>query len=349
MESSIRIEERAAQWLARRDGDSWGERDQAAFDAWLQQSTAHVVAFVRLEAAWLQAKRLKALNTGEPGVLPVTQEWQPESSLAGDPSVVDAKATQATGMAKKRTRYIAAIAASVVLVVALGIVAYSWQFGSSYRTPVGGVASVPLADGSKVTLNTDSKVRLAIDETERRILLDQGEAYFEVAKDPARPFVVDAGTRRVVAVGTKFSVRRENDEVRVVITEGRVRIEDDSETAARSNDTAPYMLAAGNVARATDAGVLVEEHTVADVETQLSWRTGHLIFRNTPLGEAIAEFNRYNTRQIVIDDPDVAGLRVSGKFRSTQFEAFVRLLEAGFPVSAERVDDRIVLTHRQER
>jgi hypothetical protein len=116
-------------------------------------------------------------------------------------------------------------AATVLLsVVAVGYIVFS-QPGERYSTPVGGMASLPLQDGSHVTLNTASRVRVELTAGERRIDLDQGEAFFEVAKDKNRPFVVRAGDKRVIAVGTKFSVLREDSDVRVVVTEGTVRVE----------------------------------------------------------------------------------------------------------------------------
>lgn len=363
---SVQIEELAGQWLARRDSSGWSERDEADFQAWLEQSTAHIVAFVRLEAAWKQAKRLKALSAGVPaGQVPSPQEWQltpffdkadqtevPASwgsafsrlsdHRTGKPETPDPGAVE-----PRRFRLIRALAASVLLVAAGSVVWYVWPAGSDYSTPVGGLASVPMSDGSKITLNTDSEVRVDLENpAERRVELQKGEAFFEVAKDPTRPFVVTVGKKRVIAVGTAFSVRRNGNDVRVAITEGRVRIEDAAERSAKRSvaDDGVSTLAAGSVARATNAGVLIQEKPIPEIENDLSWRTGYLIFRDMVLADAVAEFNRYNTRKIVIEDPTVAATRVSGKFRSTQFEAFVRLLEEGFPIRAHAVDDHIVLT-----
>jgi len=93
--------------------------------------------------------------------------------------------------------------------------------GTRYSTPVGEIASVPMRDGSKVTLNTDSQIRVTLTDSERRVDLKYGEAFFEVSKDPKRPFVVNAGGKRVIAVGTQFSVRRDANDIQVVVTEGR--------------------------------------------------------------------------------------------------------------------------------
>jgi transmembrane sensor len=201
-----------------------------------------------------------------------------------------------------------------------------------------------MADGSKVTLNTDSQIRISLTDTERRVELGHGEAYFEVSKDPNRPFIVRAGSKRVIAVGTKFSVRREGDDIEVVVTEGKVRLEDSAGgRESRADGSADVFLTPGSVARADEAGVLVQRMTLPEAEEQLSWRTGVLMFRDQSLQEAVAEFNRYNERKIVIEDPAVASLKIEGNFRATNLEAFVRLLESGFPVRAELKPDQIVL------
>jgi len=349
------IDEAAGDWLARRDTGTWSEADQAAFDRWLNESPLHRVAFLRLENIWENSRRLKALGAGiAPGEVPPSGSWnlspffeRAESPQTMAPSSNEQDALHApTGQRSvehERRRVLRALAAAVLLVVALSTGWLLWPTGVTYRTPVGGTASVPMSDGSKVTLNTNSQVRIALTEHERRIELERGEAFFEVAKDLQRPFVVSAGDQHVIAVGTKFSVRREADEVVVVVTEGRVRVQ----MAAQSTriDAAP-LLSAGTIAHASDAGVLLEEKPVAEAEEALSWRSGVLVFRDVTLAEAVAEFNRYNTRPVIIEDDDIAEFTVAGNFRATNVDAFVRLLERGYPLRVEQRDDRIVLSRR---
>jgi transmembrane sensor len=341
MENSRQIEDTAADWLARRDGSDWRASDEAELDVWLQAATAHRVAFLRLEAAWQQADRLKVLGAGmPPGAVPAPGAWQASPFFDGGAAVLAATAVAAEDAPRWFPRY-RAMAAMLLLGVFVAAGWFLYPFGgSSYSTDVGGLAAVPMSDGSKVTLNTDSKIRVAVSETERVVNLRQGEAYFEVAKDPSRPFVVQAGDKRVVAVGTKFSVRRTHDDIRVVVTEGKVRVE----TGTGRPETPAAELVAGTVARSDSDGTLVQEKPLADIEEYLSWRSGFLVFRDMTLGDAVTEFNRYNTRKIVIDDPAVSAIRIGGNFRSTNVDAFVRLLEQGFPIRASRQDDQIVLT-----
>lgn len=329
---SQHIEQRAAEWLAHRDSESWTASDDVALQAWLNESTANRVAYLRLGAAWHQANRFKALGAGvKPGVVPAPGEWfQTKATKLPE---VSAASRQAFHHPYR------AVAASVLIAIAVSIGWFLWSTGPTYSTEVGGLEAVPLPDGSKATLNTNSEIRVAVTETERRVDLKQGEAFFDVAKDPRRPFVVKAGAKRIVAVGTKFSVRREGDDVRVVVTEGQVRIE----RGRGGGREQVAQLSAGAIARATDVGTLIQQKPLPEAEELLSWRSGYLVFRDMPLADAVAEFNRYNAKQIVIEDARVAAIRIGGNFRSTNVDAFVRLLEDGFPIRVERRDDQIIL------
>ena len=229
------------------------------------------------------------------------------------------------------------MAASVLC--ALGaMLAYFRASGSSYHTAVGGIVAVPLVDGSKILLNTNSELKVDLTESERSVRLEQGEAYFNVAHDPRRPFIVSVGERRIVAVGTAFSVWRNEDDVRIAVTEGKVRFE--------KSDRSNVLLPPGSVARTLHDEVTMQQRTVAEVDEALSWRTGFLTFHDTPLADAVAEFNRYSMRKIILEDPAIAALRLSGKFQFSQSDAFVRLLERSFPVQAAWSADRIVLNRR---
>lgn len=375
MASSRQIERIAAAWLARRDGEDWSQPDQNSLDAWLLQSTAHRVAFLRLDAAWEHSGRLKALGAGaQAGAIPPRDQWSRSpfesndlayahagddtAAIPADPGATPAGVAGAPpdlrGIAfAARTpappRRLARLAGTGLAVLVACILGWGWQRQASteqasYLTTLGDLLSVPLSDGSNATLSSDSRMRVALSNGERRIQLDQGEAFFEVAKDPARPFVVSIGGRQVVAVGTRFAVRRIGNDLRVVVTEGTVRLQSGSSPAAPRTPTT--LLQAGSVAMASRQGLLVRTGTVEDAERQLDWRGGYVTFRDTPLEEAAAEFNRYNARKIVIGDSAVATMRVGGNFRWSNAEAFVRLLEQAFPVRAEAHPDRIVLHSR---
>jgi transmembrane sensor len=324
--------------MARRDGEEWAKADQAELEAWLSASTAHRVAFLRLQSAWPEAGRLKVL--GRNGLL---QPGERRRVLApSQPAVTPGPAAIPSYQSRESRVVGASIAASLVLVAVLA----GWLglplHANSYRTDVGGISAISVKDGSTITLNTDSGIRIALSDTERRVDLEKGEAFFEVAKDPKRPFVVCVGDQRAIAVGTKFSVRREQNGIRVIVTEGRVRVEHSA--AHRPPETA--MISPGGVAVAGVAGVLVQDKSLSDAEERLSWRQGNLVFHDTLLTEAVAEFNRYNTRQIDIEDPEIGVLRIGGQFRTNNAQGFVRLLADAFPIQIESNDTRIILRHR---
>jgi transmembrane sensor len=351
------LEQEAVDWVVRRDSGEWGDDDQRQLDAWLATSTAHRVAFLRLQAGWDEARRLKALGTGHPrGSVPPPRAWR-ESPYFESSRAAPSDTPKEPGLPDRpaRTRssrpWRLAIAASLVLALGIGAYYSLHEGGERYSTPIGGVASVPLRDGSKITLNTRSQVRVDLSPTERRIDLDRGEAFFEVAKDARRPFVVRAGDKRIIAVGTQFSVSRNGNDVRVVVTEGTVRLETDgrplrvqSSGADSSLAPASIPLTAGSVARARDEDLLVKNESLPQAEEILSWRQGYLIFHDTPLREAVDEFNRYNIHQMSVADRGAASMQISGMFRPTNYDAFVRLLQDGYALHVTASEDRTVLS-----
>lgn len=378
MAGSRQIERAAAAWLARRDGGDWSPGDQLEFDAWIAQSTAHRVAWLRLQAAWAQSDRLKALAAGVPaGEVPARGAWSAsphaprgEAQASGqddrDDDTFDtvaepsnaAHATPAVAApphrpmptpraTPRRPRIARYAAAAAIAVVAMSLL-WGWRhYGviehRSYRTAMGALDTIGLADGSRATLSSDSRIEVALSRAQRHVALEHGEAFFDVAKDPGRPFAVEAGARRVIAVGTRFSVRRDGADLRVVVTEGTVRLESEPVDGHTQPTT---LLPAGSIALAGANGVLVRSGSIEDAERYVDWRNGYLVFRDTALSAAAAEFNRYNTRRLVIGDAAVGQLRVGGNFRWSNAEVFVGLLEQAMPVRAERLPDRIVLHSR---
>lgn len=357
MASRQQDEQEATAWLLRQDGGPWTVDDARAFEAWLAQSAGHRAAYYRFKGAWQEAGRLGALlgpsvaeGHGADAVLATDAEG--DVDVDADPDVdagtrphgqADAKSPR-----RRARRRLPVLAIAASLACAVGLAALTYRLlpppSNVYATRVGAMETVALSDGSRLTLNTDSQLRIDMDASDRRVRLRQGEAFFEVAKDPSRPFVVEAGDKRIIAVGTAFSVRRNGDDVRVVVSEGRVRVE----TVGRGAGATPApLLDAGMVARTQGEAVLVQSRSEREIAQNLSWRTGQLVFRDTPMAEAVAEFNRYNTRKLVIEDAAVDDLRIGGIFRANQLDAFVSLVQQGFPVQARTEDDRIVLASRK--
>jgi transmembrane sensor len=204
-----------------------------------------------------------------------------------------------------------------------------------FATGVGQRRDVVLADGSKVTLNTASLIEVRYAPDRRDIRLLEGQAMFHVAKNPGRPFVVSANDRQVTAFGTTFDVRiRQSGQVQVLLVEGRVRVEP---TRRQGLDRLIPALARTDLrpgeeffADASGTGNV----TNADVERETAWDRGVLIFRNDSVGEAVREINRYSAMQLLIDDPGVASLKISGIFPTASREDFIAALQTLYPVAA---------------
>lgn len=344
-ERARQIECTAAAWLARRDGDHWSDDDQRAFDAWLDADTAHRVAFLRLDATWREAGRLAALAVGpHAGVVPARGAWRRSPYFRPETAVAPAASPDKVARRGRRSRHrplMAAVAAVVLVAMVVG--ALSWQRGheivrGAWATAIGAQELVHLADGSTATLSGDTALRAELGRRERDIHLLRGEALFDVAPDHARPFVVHVRGYRVIAVGTRFDVRRDDDRLRVVVTRGLVRLQP-AGGASRTTTELP----AGSIADVGAAGVVVRHVPEESANDYLGWRDGYANFHDTPLVDAVSEFNRYNRPQIVIGDRSLDGLRVGGHFRLDNNAAFVRLLQAMFPVRAEIRSHDIVL------
>lgn len=305
------IEERAADWLARQDGDAWHAGLQAELDAWLDADLRHRVAWLRLRAAWRQADALAGQAVVRPGAawaLPRFSQWR--------------------------------MAAGLLLVC--GMTAFiapklDWREGERHATRIGENRTIALADGSRLTLNTATRLRTA-PGAGRKVWFDSGEAWFDIAHDPAHPFVVEAGNTRITVLGTRFSVRRDGDDTRVLVENGRVRVTQ----AGDQGDTVE--LTRNQEARTHATHIVQAERSQAELEQRLAWREGRIVFDQATLADAVAEFNRYNERKLVVNDPAVAAVRIGGSFAPSNVDGFVRLLEQGFGLQAARGSGQIVLS-----
>lgn len=328
-ESSEPVEAIAGLWLARRDrGLSAAEQDE--YLQWLRDDPQHGQVISRLDGTW---KCLDGLA-----------EWRPHHSGHPNPDLL---APRLNWWQRKNWTLGASVLAAAAA-IALGVYVFQANRGRVQHVEVahGGVRVLPrperlvLADGSVVELNAGSRIQTAFTPGERRVRLLRGEALFSVAKNPARPFVVEAGAIAVRAVGTAFDVRRGTEEVEVLVTEGKVHLE---RPPAEGSTAAATPLIAGQraVIDAVDPTRLPVITTVnaATLQQALAWQAVRLEFSELPLTEVVAEFNLRNTQQLVIGDVETGKLRLGGTFRTDNIEGFVRLLAASFGVKADYRDD----------
>ncbi len=306
------IEEQAAQWLAKEDRglDIDG---RAALDTWLNSNTANRVAYLQLKAVWRRADRLAALRTPGTGL---RARWQ---------------------TARPSWR----IAAALTLFIALGGGGALYVYmasATSYTTVVGEFQTVHLSDGSRIEMNTDTHLTTKLTSTARTVKLDRGEAYFDVVHDGNRPFVVLAGNRRITDIGTKFTVRRDGDDVNVTVAEGRVRVE----TLSGANADA-VIGNANDMLISKREGTLVARTRSEDVQNATSWRRGLLVFNQATLADAAEEFNRYNHRKLVVVGK-ARDIRIGGVFRANNLDVFAALVKTGLRLKVEDKDEAIIVS-----
>jgi transmembrane sensor len=197
-----------------------------------------------------------------------------------------------------------------------------------FSTAVGQQATVTLPDGSSLTLNTDTRVRTVANPDKRIVVLDRGQAFFRVAKDARHPFVVTAGGRTVTALGTAFEVRLDKGKFKVVLVEGRVRVES-APAAPEMSNAIPKGAAPARIATDMSAGsqLVASDHAdwrvrSVNVTQETSWLQGQLIFDDEALGDVVAELNRYSPRKMVFADQRLAQRRISGVYTPGDVQAF---------------------------
>jgi transmembrane sensor len=321
------IESEAAGWLIRLEEDE-SVVARAEFDAWAASDPRNHAAFLRLEKTWSRADVLSKLRPLDGAVdAQVLDKF-------GVPTPIFEEQAESPNPRKHKV-WMAVAAALLVAATGAGIWAETLRSGwQVYRTEFGGFQRVALADGSTAMLNTNSELRVRLSSSRREIVLEKGEALFTVAHDIRRPFDVTAGDTIVRAVGTAFSVRlRDRLQVEVIVKEGRVAIDppDDSLNGKLPQPTAlptSSTLAAGEAVSVKAHRLHVERIAAADLTRKLAWTQGRLSFDRATLAEAVAEFNRYNRKQLVIDDPAISGLRIGGAFDATDLDSFVSALRS---------------------
>ena len=330
------IEAAAARWLLKRDDGEWTPADQAELDRWLRASPSHRVSFIRLGSLWRKANQLKSLAGAVPrGQVPPRYSLQPRRAFSGQ----DLTAGDRRGGLGYRKTAVAAFAAGLVLLLAVGL-HIGLHGPATYSTDIGGFSRIRTADGSTIELNTATEIKVTITPTRREIELVRGEAFFEVAKDAARPFTVYAHQHRITALGTQFSVWSRVDSIQVSVVDGSVGV---LLAASRPKSPDSTILTAGTITEVGVNRITPRAHDTDAMARSLAWRQGYINLVNTSLSEAVAELNRYSTRQIVIADPALESIKVGGNFRMDNVEACLRSFEI-LGIHSERQDGRIILT-----
>ncbi|MGC2165910.1 MAG: FecR domain-containing protein [Gallionella sp.] len=316
-EAKSQIEQAATAWLARKHSGNWNAADEKAHAQWLAADPAHPVAWFYAQAAWEKLADLRPFAAADLRAArrkrTATPRWQTGLALAG----------------------ICALVAGLVMVQFPG----SFADKQTYQTARGEQRTVMLADNSSVELNTASKLEIDYSLGCRCLRLLQGEAVFKASHGDLRTFEVQVGKAVVRDIGTEFWIRQEPARLAVAVIEGAVEI-------SPQPGIAYTRLSAGD-RLAYDSSSQPLNNFSTQIADLIAWRTGNLVFRDTPLTEVLTEFARYHNVNIEMDSR-MADYHLSGRFASKDLEGLLKLLESAYPVNVQQPStDRLRLQFRR--
>jgi len=306
----------AAAWIARLHGPARSAELEAGFRRWLATDPQNAQAFEGMTEIW------DAVIGATPGRFPRVHTW---------------------GRARpSHSRMLLAATILAIVGSSVAYLAYLFWRDPTYVTAVGQRRRIELADGSHISLNSNSRLVVLYRNDARRVQLQQGEALFEVAASARRPFVVVAGDREVTALGTSFVVRQDPDRTAVTLVDGRVTISSTDVTSGLSDAAPPArMLHPGE--RVTITALRTEKLDTPSVDSITAWRRGEVMFDHTPLDQAAQEMNRYDPVALVVENPAAAKLHVSGNYKTGDSEGFARAIANMYGLELREQDGRLYL------
>lgn len=311
------VDDQAVRWFVLLRDDEATEDDRIAFAEWLAADPAHETAWRSLERMW------GGLDAVAPKVLPDR-----------DRSLEKKQRNQRTKASRRRASGLKGVAASVALLVAIGV---GWQMLpvgllADHRTAIGERRMIALQDGSEVELGAATAINVSFSTNERRIKLLAGEAFFTVAKDPSRPFIVAAGDGEVKVLGTSFDVKLA-DVITVAVASSAVEV---------SNATSPPVkVAAGQVIHYDKRKISAV--TAADLETIQAWRQEQLVFRDVPLDNVLADLARYRRGSIVLLDKSLGQRHVTAVFEARNGDTALDSIARSLSLRVYRLTDLLTI------
>tara|TARA_R110000868_G_scaffold9117_9_gene46139 strand:- start:749 stop:1735 length:987 start_codon:yes stop_codon:yes gene_type:complete len=312
---SKKIDQEAAQWVVRQDSGALSGDATQSFDAWMAADARHRGAYYRACAIFLHYDRAAALGP----------DFNPESFVR--------KSQLFSSQSSRRRAFLGgAAAASIAIAVGLG-----FNFRTvRYETKVGELRTIVLSDGSVVTLNTASSVEVSYSQDHRNIRLVEGEVFFDVAKDANRPFIVMADATEVHAIGTSFLVRAVDRKLsHVLVRHGVVDVSCSAAGQRQSIRVPENTKVVSGIDASGEISLNGEAIAADEIDQALIWREGMISLDNTSLRDAASEFGRYSDVRIVIDDPSVAALLVTGMFSVHNPEDFANAVGSSFGLKVE--------------
>lgn len=335
------IDRIAAEWFARVRLDDLSASDKRDFDEWLSADERHRAAYEALGLDWADMRKSSKLA-----------EMASEISADTRPSRPRVFADWFGRIVRPRAAFAAfggtALAAMLAWFLFVPAGEPGGVVGEVLETRVAEIRNATLDDGSLVTIGAKSALEVVFDDTQRRVVLNEGEAFFSVEKDPERPFLVFAGETVVRVVGTQFDVHRGPDGVEVTVLEGVVEV---LEGAVNSKELPEdvdkkHVLTAGQKALSSPTGEVSDVEAVSAYETA-AWRSGRLVYDNASLREVIADANRYYDGRIELASSAIGDLRVSASFRTDEIDTLVNTLTRGLPVDARRPSPGLIVLHER--
>jgi transmembrane sensor len=310
---STDVRAEAAAWIARLRDEQRGPDLEAQFRGWIDENEEHRRAFTRMTQVWEQAGKIR---------------MRARDGISAIPK----------GRSSRFNRWAPSLAATLILVAAGAV--YYWRDGA-LETGVGQRQTRLLRDGTRVVLNTDTRIEVNYDQHWRRVRLIRGEAWFNVSKHATWPFIVSVGDQEVRALGTSFIVRRDTQDLSVTLVDGQVSVTPSSRDEDATSQ-APQILTPGQRL------VVSRHHELAVDRPELSrvtaWERGQVEFAETPLEDAVTEMNRYTTTRITVPDAEVAQLRIGGVFHAGDSDEFIKVVTAAFDLRADRNGGDTVLS-----
>jgi transmembrane sensor len=322
------IDNEAAGWLTKLDRGNVSAGDRRALKLWLSQAPEHAQALDKLAAMWSEMDFL--LN----GIPETNKRNVPNPFLLLMPS--------------RKMTY--ALSVFVICTVSL----FFWQGPepvatetSFHSTRIGTHRLEQFSDGSSAHLNTNSIIETEFSNFARIVRLLRGEALFDVTHDPDRPFIVYAGNRVVKAIGTKFVVRLDSENIVLTVTDGQVQLSKRQKgdgPAPKSQEQEIILVSKGERVEVNDEVATPKPEVIQnnDLERQLSWVSGQLVFENERLEQVIEEVSRYVPDRIIIDDPELLDTRISGRLKIGDTDALLEAIEVSFNVQADHTGDRAI-------
>lgn len=316
------ISQQASEYVIRLYSGELTAKEETEITTWCEASNDNQAAFEQALAIWEAAPEL-----------PQKSSWRDKL--------------------ERRFYHFRYIAASLFLVTAClflflkgedTVLEHSLNLVQRYATAIGEVSNIGLSDGSQITLNTATEVKVNFTPNRRELWLEKGEAFFDIAKDKSRPFLIYTNSKIVRVVGTKFNIKLSESGFDISVAEGIVAVESENQLTSLP-DQAPLYLEAGAVASFKASSSLITKQNDEKVEKAHSWRSGYLRFDDEQLENVIDNFNRYRSKKITID-ASAANLKISGVFKLTDGDAILTALEATLPIKIEETEKNIKIVKK---